>query len=319
MSALLPRIVIDNDTPQRLGVVAAQFGLTLAALRAEARRGRLVISRVAGKDWTSVAEAQRMFNRCRVMPEALPMAPARSPASRRRRSTLWIIRDAGHQRSTGFGQSNRREAEKALADCIADKYAPARRERDIAEIPVPEVINIYLADVAPNQARPEKAAERCGRILEFFGERCLSEVTGANCRPTSNRADQTAARGATFKTLLRQSAIMPRRACIVASSESPCLREGRPASGGLRETRSHGCCRRAGATARFRKGSRPTSGRCATWPALSSLASTRAAGRARFSMRLGGKGMASRSLIPPTACSIAMRKARRRRRSASRL
>jgi hypothetical protein len=41
MSALLPRIVIDSDTPQRLGVVAAQFGLTLAALRAEARRGRL--------------------------------------------------------------------------------------------------------------------------------------------------------------------------------------------------------------------------------------------------------------------------------------
>ena len=36
--------------------------------------------------------------------------------------------------------------------------------------------------LAPNQARPEKAAERCGRILEFFGERRLSEVTGANCR-----------------------------------------------------------------------------------------------------------------------------------------
>jgi integrase len=95
---------------------------------------------------------------------------------------LWIIRDAGHQRSTGFGQSNRGEAEKALADYIADKYAPARRERGIAEIPVADVINIYLADVAPNQARPEKAAERCGRILEFFGERCLSEVTGASCR-----------------------------------------------------------------------------------------------------------------------------------------
>jgi hypothetical protein len=78
---------------------------------------------------------------------------------------LWIIRDAGHQRSTGFGQSNRPEAEKALADYIADKYAPARRERDIAEIPVADVINIYLADVAPNQARPEKAAERCAEYL----------------------------------------------------------------------------------------------------------------------------------------------------------
>ena len=71
MSASLPRLAIDNDTPQRLGVVAAQFGLTAAALRTEAKRGRLVISRVAGKDWTSVAEVREMFARCRVTPERL--------------------------------------------------------------------------------------------------------------------------------------------------------------------------------------------------------------------------------------------------------
>ena len=76
----------------------------------------------------------------------------------------------------------RREAEAALAEYIASKYAPARRERDIGEIPVADVISVYLADVAPNQARPEKAAERCGRLLEFFGERHLSEVTGSTCR-----------------------------------------------------------------------------------------------------------------------------------------
>src|SRR3984957_21141138 len=66
MSAPSPGISIDTNTPQRLGVVAAQFGLTAAALRTEAKRGRLVISRVAGKDWTSVAEVQRMFGLCRV-------------------------------------------------------------------------------------------------------------------------------------------------------------------------------------------------------------------------------------------------------------
>jgi hypothetical protein len=63
-----PHLVVDNDTPQRLGVVAAQFGLTAAALRTEAKRGRLVISRVAGKDFTSVAEIREMFERCRVSP-----------------------------------------------------------------------------------------------------------------------------------------------------------------------------------------------------------------------------------------------------------
>jgi hypothetical protein len=64
----LPRLAVDNDAPMRLGVVAAQFGLTAAALRTESKRGRLVISRVAGKDWTSVAEVQRMFGLCRVAP-----------------------------------------------------------------------------------------------------------------------------------------------------------------------------------------------------------------------------------------------------------
>jgi hypothetical protein len=64
-----PHLVVDNDVPQRLGVVAARFGLTAAALRTEAKRGRLVISRVAGKDWTSVAEVREMFDRCRVNPK----------------------------------------------------------------------------------------------------------------------------------------------------------------------------------------------------------------------------------------------------------
>jgi hypothetical protein len=57
------------ETPLRLGAAAQQFGLTAGALRAEAKRGRLVIWRVAGKDWTSLAEIERMFQRCRVLPE----------------------------------------------------------------------------------------------------------------------------------------------------------------------------------------------------------------------------------------------------------
>jgi integrase len=114
------------------------------------------------------------------------LRPARQRASGSD-PALWIIRDAGHQRSTGLGMGERREAEKALADYIASKYAPARRERDIAEIPVADVISIYLADAAPSQARPEKAAERCGRLLEFFGQKRLNEVTGATCRAYTER------------------------------------------------------------------------------------------------------------------------------------
>jgi len=104
------------------------------------------------------------------------------PPRERGDPAIWIIRDRGHQLIFFQGAGDHREAETALAEYIASKYAPARRERDIAEIPVADVINVYLADVAPNQARPEKCAERCDRILEFFGERRLNEVTGATCR-----------------------------------------------------------------------------------------------------------------------------------------
>jgi integrase len=110
------------------------------------------------------------------------LRPARQREDKGAERAVWVIKDAGHQHGTRCGMGERREAEAALAEYIASKYSPARRERDIADIPIADVINIYLADVAPRQARPEKAAERCGRILEFFGERCLSEVTGSNCR-----------------------------------------------------------------------------------------------------------------------------------------
>lgn len=94
----------------------------------------------------------------------------------------WIIRDAGRQFGTGCGEGDRAEAERKLAEHIADKYAPTRRERDLGQIRIADVINIYLADVVPGQARPDKAAERADRLLDFFGANTLDQITGALCR-----------------------------------------------------------------------------------------------------------------------------------------
>jgi integrase len=94
----------------------------------------------------------------------------------------WIIKDGGRQHSTGCGAGNREEAERRLAAYIAEKYQPERRERSLHEIPVADVINIYLADVVPGQSRPEKGAERAERLIEFFGDDMLSDITGARCR-----------------------------------------------------------------------------------------------------------------------------------------
>jgi integrase len=98
------------------------------------------------------------------------------------RAGRWVIIDGSKQVSTGCGEGEGREAEKRLADYIASKYAPPRRERSLSEILIADVIGIYLDDVVPGQARPKKAAESALRLLEFFGELTLDKITGALCR-----------------------------------------------------------------------------------------------------------------------------------------
>ena len=110
------------------------------------------------------------------------LRPARDRGDKGVERAAWVIKDDGRQIATGCGASERREAESRLAEYIASKYEPARRERGITEIPVADVITVYLRDVAPGQARPEKAAERCGRLLDFFGEMRLSDINGSLCR-----------------------------------------------------------------------------------------------------------------------------------------
>jgi integrase len=97
-------------------------------------------------------------------------------------AAAWIILDGRRQVSTGCGIDAREEAEKRLADYIANKYVPERCERSLSETRISDVIGIYLADVAPGQARPEKAGERAERLLQFFGDRRLDQITGSLCR-----------------------------------------------------------------------------------------------------------------------------------------
>jgi hypothetical protein len=74
---LPPRDQIADDTPLRLKVAAdwafPDGSMTASGLRREADRGRLVIERIAGKLYTTLADIDRMRMLCRV--------EARVPAS----------------------------------------------------------------------------------------------------------------------------------------------------------------------------------------------------------------------------------------------
>ena|ERR1700719_11899 len=71
MSAILPSLsTIEPNTPLRLSAAAA-FGfpdgsMAASGLRREAARGRLVIERIAGKDYTTLANIERMRELCRL-------------------------------------------------------------------------------------------------------------------------------------------------------------------------------------------------------------------------------------------------------------
>lgn len=70
---------IGEEEPVRLADAVRLFfpagGMTLSALRTEARKGRLEVMRVAGKDWTTHRAIREMLDRCRVA-KARPVSPS---------------------------------------------------------------------------------------------------------------------------------------------------------------------------------------------------------------------------------------------------
>src|SRR5262249_28612160 len=66
---------VKPDTPLRLDVAAAlafpDGSMTASGLRREAERGRLVVERIAGKDYVTLAAIEDMRKLCRVNPKVL--------------------------------------------------------------------------------------------------------------------------------------------------------------------------------------------------------------------------------------------------------
>ena len=56
----------------------------------------------------------------------------------------WIIRDNGRDVSTGCTADEIAAAERKLEEYIASKYMPKRRVRHIDDIPIADVLTIYL-------------------------------------------------------------------------------------------------------------------------------------------------------------------------------
>src|SRR6476660_2348673 len=98
------------------------------------------------------------------------------------RRATWLIIDGGRHFSTGCLAHETEKAERKLAEHVALKYQPSRKERDIELIDVADVLNVYLEDTAARQASRSKFKGRIGRLNDFWGGKKLAEVTGETCR-----------------------------------------------------------------------------------------------------------------------------------------
>lgn len=114
------------------------------------------------------------------------------------REARWLIRDGDIQESTGCGIDDRRGAEQALVNYLNRKHiaeAAKKVSRDPQDIPIADVLILYLKDVAPSHTRPGDTVGRFRRLIEFFGDRPLSDINGALCRKfAATKSNPSAAR-----------------------------------------------------------------------------------------------------------------------------
>jgi integrase len=98
------------------------------------------------------------------------------------RATYLILDDGKHYPTGCFaGEADR--AEQKLAEYIAAKYKTPRKERELEETFVADVLSIYTDDCAPKgEAARKKFDQRIGRLNEFFGADVLARINGERCR-----------------------------------------------------------------------------------------------------------------------------------------
>lgn len=119
------------------------------------------------------------------------------PATKREPAT-WFILDGRHQRRTGCGPLEIRDAEQKLAEYIREQHDPraslsAHKQK---EIRVVDVINVYADEIAPTHSNPKETARRLKNILAFFGNDTLDDLNGVRFRAYARhrRAMQAARR-----------------------------------------------------------------------------------------------------------------------------
>jgi len=123
-------------------------------------------------------------------------AARRDKRGRITHQATWIIRDNGRDVGTGCAADEIAPAEKKLKEYIDSKYTPKRRVRHIDDIPIADVLSIYIdaqleklrdrfgvdSGTEDAVAAIRKFKKRIERLNDWWGAKALGEVNGEECR-----------------------------------------------------------------------------------------------------------------------------------------
>ena len=150
------------------------------------------------------------------------LRPGRHDRDGKHHGAIYVILDRGRQIATGCGVDQAEQAERILAEYITQKHHRDVGKRDPTQIPVADVLSVYLDDVVDKHARPDDSRRRIARIADFFGSKLLSD---------------TQWRAAISKNCAPLSTIIGEKGCTIVSCQWYCRHVGRPVSDGWIEVR----------------------------------------------------------------------------------
>jgi integrase len=95
---------------------------------------------------------------------------------------VWVILDGSNEVSTGCSEADRAGAEAGLAAYILGKHSPATTSSRPADILIADVVALYLKERAPHVRRPDFLAATATPIIDWWGDKRLSDIRGVTCR-----------------------------------------------------------------------------------------------------------------------------------------
>lgn len=156
--AKLQTAEIGPETPLRLSVAAALAfpggAITASGLRRERDRGRLVVERIAGKDFTTLANIERMRELCR-----LESNVRGSGSDQSYESVESFCADPPGSSLTAVGISPRdalrtklKRQSASSPNTLQSNTNRRAKKHDIERIDIADVLSIYFDDTVVNQA-----------------------------------------------------------------------------------------------------------------------------------------------------------------------